>query len=65
MSPLPVASSSDSRISSFGDRELVPLLTKYFGYSTFRGNQLEAITAVLSGFVKLELSGRYLWMCLD
>jgi superfamily II DNA helicase RecQ len=37
---------------------LVKLLEKYFGYSEFRGKQLEAIRAVLSGPLLLLLQHR-------
>ncbi|KAJ3695777.1 hypothetical protein LUZ60_001154 [Juncus effusus] len=42
-----VARSAGKR--SFEREDLVKLLTQYFGYSEFRGKQLEAIEAVLSG----------------
>jgi bloom syndrome protein len=34
-------------------KELENVLNKYFGYSGFRGKQLEAIEAVLSGLLNL------------
>lgn len=45
---------------------LVKLLRWHFGYSDFRGKQLEAIQAVLSGSIHFVyfMDYRYLSMCL-
>lgn len=45
--PLKDASSRGKKACE--EEDLVKLLEKYFGYSEFRGKQLEAIRAVLSG----------------
>lgn len=37
----------------YGEDGLVNLLRQHFGHSEFRGKQLEAIEAVLSGFTVL------------
>lgn len=46
---VPVKDASSHGKKGFEKEELEKLLEKYFGYSEFRGKQLEAIRAVLSG----------------
>ncbi|XP_074556671.1 ATP-dependent DNA helicase Q-like 3 [Curcuma longa] len=48
-SVLPVKSMKGSGSQNLGKEDLENLLSHYFGYSGFRGKQLEAIYAVLSG----------------
>lgn len=49
-SVLPVKSIKGSGSQNLGKEDLENLLSHYFGYSGFRGKQLEAIDAVLSGY---------------
>lgn len=55
-SPLPVQNvhSSDKKVA--GKEALVKLLRWYFGHADFRGKQLEAIQAVVSGKVVTHTS---------
>lgn len=46
---LPMKNLSSSEKQIYGKKELEKLLEQHFGYSGFRGKQLEAIQAVLSG----------------
>jgi len=46
---LPMKKLSSSERQMFGKEELEKLLEQHFGHSVFRGKQLEAIQAVLSG----------------
>ncbi|WOL12153.1 ATP-dependent DNA helicase Q-like 3 isoform X2 [Canna indica] len=48
-SMLPVREVNGSGCQNLGKEDLLRLLRHYFGYSGFRGKQLEAINAVLSG----------------
>jgi bloom syndrome protein len=48
-SPLPLLHIRGSETQVHGKEALVKLLRWHFGHSEFRGNQLEAIEAVLSG----------------
>lgn len=48
---LPAKNLSSSERKMFGKEELEKLLEQHFGYSGFRGKQLEAIQAVLSGLI--------------
>lgn len=45
-----------SRHGTISPKELENVLKQYFGYSGFRGRQLEAIEAVLSGFLPVCVS---------
>lgn len=51
-SPLPMQSVSGTEKQITGKEALVKLLRWHFGHSDFRGKQLEAIQAVLSGTLK-------------
>ncbi|XP_077236388.1 DEAD/DEAH box RNA helicase family protein [Tasmannia lanceolata] len=48
-SPLPVVNLVDAKKQRYVKEGLLKLLKQYFGYSEFRGKQLDAIEAVLSG----------------
>lgn len=48
---LPVKNVPASEKHSVGKEDLGRLLKQYFGHPEFRGKQLEAIEAVLAGFV--------------
>lgn len=50
---VPVKDASSHGKKACEKEELENLLEKYFGYSEFRGKQLEAIRAVLSGSLLL------------
>ncbi|OVA05616.1 hypothetical protein BVC80_7003g3 [Macleaya cordata] len=52
-SPLRVQSLAKMENQFCGKEGLVKLLKQHFGYSEFRGKQLEAIEAILSGLVNL------------
>lgn len=50
-SPLPLQSNCGPQKQVIGKEALVKLLRWHFGHSNFRGKQLDAIEAVLSGKV--------------
>lgn len=53
-SALPVQSASAMEKKKIGKEALVKILRWHFGHSEFRGKQLEAIEAVLSGPVNFS-----------
>lgn len=55
-SPLPLQNICGNEKKIIGKEALVKLLRWHFGFSDFRGKQLEAIQAVLSGTLKDTLS---------
>lgn len=61
-SPLPLKNICGPEKKAIGKEALVKLLRWHFGHANFRGKQLEAIEAVLSGFFLSNFTVIYLIM---